>query len=396
MRLVLVSGLGRCGNSRTRLRVVSPFADQCSRQRPHATIGRVTGSDTDLLPGITAHTTQTERLRVHWLEAGPPHGVPVILVHGNLSTSRFLEHVPAAAPPRFRFVLPDMRGFGRTEPLPIDATRGLRDWSDDIHALVTALGIEVPVHLLGWSTGGAAISHYALEHGPVASLTYVDPVSPYGFGGVHRDGTLCYPDAAGSGGGLVNKEFIARLRAGDRGADSPFSPRNVMNNSYWAPSHREPPAREDLLVDQMLRTLVGDNGYPGDTTPSNNWPGAAPGTRGILNALSPKYCNWAGIVDLDPKPRILWTHGAADVLVADGSMWEAGTLGAAGHLPGWPGIDVFPPQPMVTQIRDVLGRYAAAGGPVRTETFEGSGHGPMFDSTERWKATFFGFLESVA
>jgi hypothetical protein len=46
MRLVLVSGLGRCGNSRTRLRVVSPFADQCSRQRPHATIGRVTGSDT--------------------------------------------------------------------------------------------------------------------------------------------------------------------------------------------------------------------------------------------------------------------------------------------------------------------------------------------------------------
>jgi len=191
----------------------------------------VTGSVTDLLPGITAHTTQTERLRVHWLEAGPPQGVPVILVHGNLSTSRFLEHVPAAAPSRFRFVLPDMRGFGRTEPLPIDATRGLRDWSDDIHGLVTALGIDVPVHLLGWSTGGAAISHYALEHGPVASLTFVDPVSPYGFGGVHRDGTLCFPDAAGSGAGLVNAEFIARLRAGDRGADSPFSPRNVMNNS---------------------------------------------------------------------------------------------------------------------------------------------------------------------
>ena len=97
-----------------------------------------------LAAGITAHTTQTERLRVHWLEAGPPHGVPVILVHGNLSTSRFLEHVPAAAPSRFRFVLPDMRGFGRTEPLPIDATRGLRDWSDDIHALDT--GIQADLH----------------------------------------------------------------------------------------------------------------------------------------------------------------------------------------------------------------------------------------------------------
>jgi hypothetical protein len=50
---------------------------------------------------------------------------------------------------------------------------------------------------------------------------------------------------------------------------------------------------------------------------------------------------------------------------------------------------------MVTQIRDVLARYAAAGGPVRSEIVEESGHGPMFDSTERWKATFFGFLDSV-
>ena len=133
-------------------------------------------------------------------------------MHGNLSTSRFLEHVPGGAPPRFRFVIPDMRGFGRTEPLRIDATRGLRDWSDDLHALVTALRIEAPVHLLGWSTAGAAISHYAIEHGPVASLTYLDPVSPYGFGGVRRDGTPCFPDFAGSGAGLVGmRERVALL-----------------------------------------------------------------------------------------------------------------------------------------------------------------------------------------
>ena len=64
-----------------------------------------------------------------------------------------------------------------------------------------------------------------------------------------------------------------------------------------------------MLLDEILKSVTGDDGYPGDMTPSENWPGVAPGTRGILNALSPKYCNWSGIVDLDPKPPILWTHG---------------------------------------------------------------------------------------
>ena len=150
-----------------------------------------------------------------------------------------------------------------------------------------------------------------------------------------------------------------------------------------------------MLVDEILKTVIGHDGYPGDSTASDNWPGVAPGTRGILNALSPKYCNWAGIVDLEPKPPILWTHGSADIVVADGSPWEIGTLGQLGVIPGWPGPEVFPPQPMVTQIRAVLERYAAAGGRVETEMFEGSGHCPAFDERERWSTRFFGFLESV-
>ena len=73
------------------------------------------------------------------------------------------------------------------------------------------------------------------------------------------------------------------------------------------------------------------------------WSGIAPGTRGVLNALSPKYCNWAGIVDIEPKPPIRWTHGTADIVVADGSAWEMGTLGKLGYVPGWPGEEIFPP-----------------------------------------------------
>jgi pimeloyl-ACP methyl ester carboxylesterase len=350
----------------------------------------------DLRPGVRSRRLATTRLEVHLLESGPEDGTPVVLLHGNLSTARYWEDVLAAAPGGHRLIAPDLRGFGHSEPAPIGATRGIRDWSDDARAVVEALGITEPVHLAGWSTGGAAAALYAIDHpGAVRSLTLVDPVSPFGFGAVKRDGTPHFPDWAGSGAGTHNPDFTNRLAARDRGTDSPFSPRNVLNSSYWSASHREPPEREEVLLDELLATAVGDGGYPGDVAPSENWPGFAPGTSGLLNALSGRYLNWAGLVDVEPRPPVLWTYGSADVVIADGSGWELGTLGAQGLVPGWPGGDVFPPQPMVTQTADVLERYRQAGGRVEIERFEGSGHFPVVDAAAAWHARFFAFLAST-
>jgi pimeloyl-ACP methyl ester carboxylesterase len=338
---------------------------------------------------------ETDRLVMHYTESGPENGVPVVLIHGNLATGRFFEHVMEKAPDGYQFIAPDMRGFGDTEPLGIDATRGLRDWSDDTYSLVKALGISRPVHLVGWSTGGAAIAHYAIDRpGEVASLTFIDPVSPFGFGGTKdAEGTPCYDDFAGTGGGAVVPEYVERLAAKDRSEESDLSPRKVMNSSFWAATHREPPEREEMLLDEVFKTLIGDDGYPGDMTTSENWPGIAPGTKGILNALSGKYCRWDDIVGISPKPPILWTHGTDDIVVSDASAWDMGNLGKLGVMPDWPGDDVYPPQPMVTQIKTVLDRYAAMGGSVRSEMLEGAGHGPHFDSAERWNSLFFGFLD---
>jgi pimeloyl-ACP methyl ester carboxylesterase len=348
----------------------------------------------NLPQGVSSHTIATDRLRMHYLEAGPEDGIPVVLIHGNLSTARFYEHIMPGAPARYHFIAPDMRGFGDTEQLPTDGTRGLRDWADDTHALLQALGIARPVHLVGWSTGGGAIATYALDH-PVASLTLIDPVGPYGFGAVKEDGTPFFPDYAGAGGGTAAPEFVERLKAQDRSTDSPMSPRNVLRSSYWPPTHVVPAEQEEMLLDEVFKTLIGDDCYPGDFTTSENWPGIAPGTRGLLNGLTGKYLDWSGIVDLDPKPPILWTHGTADIVIADGSAWEMGTLGKLGYIPGWPGEEIAPPQPMVTQIRNVLERYRAAGGRAEIEMFEGSGHFPTIDAAERWCEVFFGFLESV-
>jgi pimeloyl-ACP methyl ester carboxylesterase len=331
--------------------------------------------------GVAELDVDTDRLRLHCLVRGTADGTPVVLVHGNLSTALFFAELMATAPDDLRLIAPDMRGFGRTEPLPIDATRGLRDWSDDVAALVDALGLDGPVHLVGWSTGGGAIMQYAIDRpAAVASLTLIDTVSPYGFGATAgAEGLPTSPDFAGSGAGLANPEFVQRLRDGDRSADSAVSPRSVMRAFYWRPDFEVDRDREDALVAEVLRTQIGDGGYPGNATPSEHWPGVAPGDLGLLNALSPRWLDAHGIVDIEPRPPVLWIHGDDDRVVGDRSMFDAGTLGSLGVLPDWPGDDVHPPQPMDAQIRAVLTAYREAGGQAREEVITNSSHGPFID-----------------
>lgn len=346
------------------------------------------------LPRVNSQSVDTGRLRMHYLSTGSVGSEPVVMIHGNLATSRFFEHIMTDAPDRYRIIAPDMRNFGDTESIPLDATRGLHDWADDTVSLVEALEIEDPVHLVGWSTGGAAIAAYAIDRpSQVSSLTFIDPVSPYGFGGTKdAAGTQINDDFAGTGAGAGNPDFDRLITEGDRTGDSDMSPRNIMNGFYWSPEHRESSEREDVLVDEILKSVVGSGGHPGDVTGSDIWPTFAPGVFGVLNGLSGKYCNWSAITDIDPKPPVLWTHGTADLVVSNVSMWDMGTLGQMGLIPGWPGEGEFPPQPMVDQIASVLAAYAGNGGSVQTEMMEGSGHGPHIDAADRWRELFFDFL----
>jgi pimeloyl-ACP methyl ester carboxylesterase len=329
--------------------------------------------------GVTSRTVSTARLETHLLEAGSEDGDPVVFVHGNASSSRFYAEFLADLPDRYRAIAPDLRGYGHSERRPIDATRGLRDFAEDVRALVTELELEQPA-FVGWSTGGGVAMRYTIEHPEdVSSLTLLNPASPYGYGGTHRDGTPCQPDYAGTGGGMANDEFIERLAEGDRTAESDASPRNVMRAFYFGPEPDLDPDVEDAYVDALLNTETGDDYYPGDATPSENWPGVAPGEGGTNNALSPKYLDLTGIVDIDPSPPILWIRGGEDKIVSNSSFFDAGYLGKIGELPDWPGEDVYPPQPMVKQTRDVFEEYAGIGGEYREVVVEDAGHSPHIE-----------------
>src|ERR1700730_14417030 len=93
-----------------------------------------------------------------WVQ-GPDDGQPLLLVHGNLVTGRFFQALAERLPERFRIVAPDLRSFGRTQAEPVDAARGLRDWSDDLRSLLETLGWADTgrVHAAGWSLGGGVL-----------------------------------------------------------------------------------------------------------------------------------------------------------------------------------------------------------------------------------------------
>ncbi|MBZ5708936.1 alpha/beta hydrolase [Nannocystis pusilla] len=336
---------------------------------------------------IVQQLVPTSRLRVHTRIAGPAGAPLVVLVHGNVSTGAFFEPLMASLAGRFHVIAPDMRGFGDSEPAPIDATRGVRDFADDLRALLVALDLSSrPAVLVGWSAGGGVVMQYAIDHAAdVAGLVLENPMSPFGFGGSKGvRGTPYTDDFAGSGGGTANPEFARLIRAGDRGDDNQTSPRNVMNAFYFKPPFRVEPALEDAFVAAMLKTRIGDDHYPGDTRTSPNWPGVAPGTRGMNNAISARYTDLSGFARVEPRPPVLWIRGADDQIVSDTSLFDFGFLGKLGAVPGWPGDDVAPPQPMVGQMRAVLDDYAAAGGRYHEEVFAECGHSPHIEQPERF------------
>jgi pimeloyl-ACP methyl ester carboxylesterase len=333
-----------------------------------------------LFDGITQRLIQTPRLTVNVLEregddpATPPERT-VVLVHGNVSSSLFWQELMQDLPGDLRVIAIDLRGFGESEHAPVDATRGVRDFSDDVFAVLDALGIPT-AHLVGWSMGGGVVMQYALDH-PALSLTLQSPVSPYGFGGTRRDGSLLTADAAGTGGGAANPDFVQRLTDSDTSDEAQTSPRSVFRSGYVAEGHTA--ENEDVWVESMLTTSTAAGNYPGDSVTSDSWPGFGAGTTGVLNTMSPLYFDTSGIVDLGEKPAILWIHGTADPIVSDTSFYDLNYLGQLGIVPGWPGGDEAPPQEMVSQMRDVLDAYRDAGGEVTEVELEGVGHSPHLE-----------------
>lgn len=319
----------------------------------------------------------TPRLTTAYYRAGEQNGKKLLLLHGNVSSGDFYLPLLPALAEQFDVVAPDLRCFGDSSALPVDATRGFRDWTDDLAEFTAALGWE-RFAVVGWSMGGCVAMQYAIDHGgQLTGLVLINPGSPFGFGGTKgSEGIMLEPAGLASGGGCANAQLVQSLLDGER----EFL-RTTLNSVYFKPPFRMEPEWEERFLDSMTKTKVGDGMYPGDTRQVAQWPFVAAGDKGICNTMAPNHGDLSALSDIPEKPPVLWVRGESDIMVSDTSLCDFGFLGQAGAVPGWPGAEVIPPQPMVAQTRYVLDRYTANGG-AYTETVLPGGHGCHLESPQ--------------
>ena len=107
-------------------------------------------------------------------------GRPVVLIHGwPLSGDTFDDLAVALAERGFRSIVPDRRGFGRSD----------QPWSgydydtfaDDVAAVLEHCGIAEPVSLVGFSMGGGEVARFLTKQGKgrVSKAVLISSVVPY-------------------------------------------------------------------------------------------------------------------------------------------------------------------------------------------------------------------------
>lgn len=114
--------------------------------------------------------------------------VPVVLLHGNLSSARYWDAVFERMDDRFSLYAPDMRGFGdSTYEHPIDSLGPL---ADDVLQFTDALGIE-DYAIWGWSAGAGVAMRVAIAAPEALTrLVLMGPPSTQGLPIYERDDSL--------------------------------------------------------------------------------------------------------------------------------------------------------------------------------------------------------------
>ncbi len=103
---------------------------------------------------IEHHTVSSNGIELHVVTAGDAHAAPLVLLHGWPETWRCWEPIIDRLGADFRLVVPDQRGFGRSDAPMETAAYHLAVLVRDLVAVMDHFGLERP-GLVGHDMGGA-------------------------------------------------------------------------------------------------------------------------------------------------------------------------------------------------------------------------------------------------
>lgn len=112
-------------------------------------------------------------------ECGDPTKSPLVLVHGNQSSSVFYQNTMEALEQEAHVIALDLIGFGDSSYYRTIDT--LRDFSADVALFLKAKNLK-NVCILGWSTGGGIVLELAIDHPElVGHIILLDSVGTQGY-----------------------------------------------------------------------------------------------------------------------------------------------------------------------------------------------------------------------
>jgi pimeloyl-ACP methyl ester carboxylesterase len=109
-------------------------------------------------------TIDSDGCPIYWEESGPSDAPPLLLVMGLGLSARSWDQLPQRLSNRFRVIVFDNRGTGRSGKRP--GLHGMRRLGDDAAAVLRAAGVSEarPAFAFGISLGGMIAQELALRH----------------------------------------------------------------------------------------------------------------------------------------------------------------------------------------------------------------------------------------
>ncbi len=120
-----------------------------------------------------------DKVSLFYKDWGPRDGSPIVLLHGwPLTGDTFDDLAVALAEDGYRSIVPDRRGFGRSDQ-PWDGY-DYDTFASDVDAILADAGIDGPFSVAGFSMGGGEVARLVARHGDrITKAILIGSVVPY-------------------------------------------------------------------------------------------------------------------------------------------------------------------------------------------------------------------------